>query len=318
MNESIRYRQDDVLRRRNELKEEKQLGKRYLKRSNLIENSNEIIESRTFDENANYGDRTRKQETSKCQPSKALVKPDVTTLDSLVSNTDLRENKNLTPISMVMHNQILKQLQSPNQSNLLTRLEMDLTKHDLMSLVGNNWLNDSVVEMYFSLIADRSMKGSSREMGWPTVFTMSTFFFPNLRARGYEAVRKWTKGVDIFSYEMIFFPINFRQHWSLAVADLRKKHLIYCDSLSFNKDVILDFILYYLKKECTERKKRPLDVWSFSETAVPQQENGYDCGVFCIKIAEFLSRDAQPELSQQDMRYFRKLVMWELLRGKLA
>jgi len=318
-NEKLMYREADVMRRRNELKDEKQLSKRQLKRSKSTENSNEF-ESITFDENANYGDRMRQQQpgTSECRQVKAEVKPDVTTLESLVSNTDLRENRNLSPISLVMHNQILKQLQSPNNSVLLTRLEMDLTKHDLMSLVGKNWLNDSVVEMYFSLIADRSMKRSSRERGWPTVFTMSTFFFPNLRARGYEAVRKWTKGVDIFSYEMILFPINFRQHWSLAVADLRKKHLIYCDSMGFKKDAILDFILYYLRQESQERKQRPLDDWSFSEAAVPQQENGYDCGVFCIKIAEFFSRDAQPELRQQDMRYFRKLIMWELLRGKLV
>ena len=180
--ERLRDREADVMRRRNELKEEKQLVKQHLKRSKSTENSKKLIESRTFDENANYGDLMRQQETSKCDQIKALVKPDDTALESLVSNTDLRENRNLSPISMVMHNQILKQLQSPNKSNLLTRLEMDLTKHDLMSLVGNNWLNDSVVEMFFSLIADRSLKGSSRVRGWPTVFTMSTFFFPNLRA----------------------------------------------------------------------------------------------------------------------------------------
>ena len=35
--------------------------------------------------------------------------------------------------------------------------------------------------------------------------------------KGYDMVRKWTKNVDIFEKEFLVIPINFSNHWSLAV-----------------------------------------------------------------------------------------------------
>ena len=38
--------------------------------------------------------------------------------------------------------------------------------------------------------------------------------------------------MDIFSKRFVFFPMNDNNHWTLAVADIRIKTLLYFDSLS--------------------------------------------------------------------------------------
>ena len=50
---------------------------------------------------------------------------------------------------------------------------------------------------------------------------------------------------------------------------------------------------------------------------IPQQLNGSDCGMFVCKFAEFISRDAAFTFSQQDMPYFRKRMMWEIVKDTL-
>ena len=50
---------------------------------------------------------------------------------------------------------------------------------------------------------------------------------------------------------------------------------------------------------------------------IPQQENGSDCGMFTCKFAEYLSRDADISFSQDDMPYFRKRMVYEIVRADL-
>ena len=40
---------------------------------------------------------------------------------------------------------------------------------------------------------------------------------PEAIAEGYKAVRRWTKGVDLFSKDFVFVPVNEYLHWALIV-----------------------------------------------------------------------------------------------------
>ena len=44
----------------------------------------------------------------------------------------------------------------------------------------------------------------------------------------------------------------------------------------------------------------------------PKQDNEADCRIFAYKIAEVLARDATPRFSQQDMQFYRKLMIYEI------
>lgn len=40
------------------------------------------------------------------------------------------------------------------------------------------------------------------------VYAFNTFFIPKLTETGYESVKRWTKNVDIFSYDLLIVPVS--------------------------------------------------------------------------------------------------------------
>lgn len=51
----------------------------------------------------------------------------------------------------------------------------------------------------------------------------------------------------------------------------------------------------------------------------PQQENGYDCGVFACQFLQALSRGEEDDFgfTQVDMPYLRRRMIWEIGNAKL-
>jgi sentrin-specific protease 1 len=47
---------------------------------------------------------------------------------------------------------------------------------------------------------------------------------------------------------------------------------------------------------------------------VPEQRNGYDCGVFLIVFADYLSKAAQLDFSQEDIDLFRAKIALDFSR----
>lgn len=70
-----------------------------------------------------------------------------------------------------------------------------------------------VINFYMTLLVERS-----KEEGYPAVHAFSTFFYPKLISGGYKAVRRWTRGVDLFQQDLILVPIHLRVHWALVVS----------------------------------------------------------------------------------------------------
>ena len=60
-------------------------------------------------------------------------------------------------------------------------------------------------------------------------YSFATFFYPRLAKDGYRGVQRWTKKVDLFSYNIILVPIHLGLHWTLAV---NKYKLIFYFKLS--------------------------------------------------------------------------------------
>ena len=86
---------------------------------------------------------------------------------------------------------------------------------DLDTLRGLNWLNDEIINFYLQMIVARSSNPPNEN--WAKVYAMNTFFLPKLRTSGYSLVKRWTRKVDIFSYDKIFVPVHLDVHWCLAV-----------------------------------------------------------------------------------------------------
>ena len=239
--------------------------------------------------------------------------------ESVFLDVDVRTNTEEQPkITTQMHNEIIAAL-TGEEDNVISTFNIHITKKDLYGLTGQNWINDKIVEIYMQMLAKRSLTKNSRIYGKPRVYCMSTYFFLNLIMRGYGAVERWTKDVDIFSYDIILVPIHLEMHWCVAIVDFRSPGVFYYDSMSGHNMPALTAILNYLKEEHLKKKGQELDLTKFAKDIAecPQQQNGADCGIFACKIADFISREEPVNFSQEDMQYFRKRMIWEIVKQQL-
>lgn len=207
---------------------------------------------------------------------------------------------------------------------LSAAFKLRITQRDLATLQEGGWLNDEVMNFYLSLVMERCCG----EAGQLRVYTFSTFFFPKLQGGGggqpggHGAVKRWTKSVDLFLFDVILVPLHLGVHWALAVIDFKSKTVKSFDSMGKRHDDVCSLLLLYLKEEHKAKKGREFDsakwtVRSFRASEIPQQKNGSDCGVFACKYADYIARGRPLTFKQCHMPLFRKLMMWEILNKKL-
>nr|XP_019008581.1 uncharacterized protein I206_06258 [Kwoniella pini CBS 10737]OCF47362.1 hypothetical protein I206_06258 [Kwoniella pini CBS 10737] len=117
-----------------------------------------------------------------------------------------------------------------NRSDLLFpypttgRAEVTITVGDAQRIETGEFLNDTLLE--FGL---RKMLDELNVEIQSTIHLFNSFFYERLADRskrpekdqefwpGYQSVRKWSKGKDIFEKDFIVVPINENFHWYLAV-----------------------------------------------------------------------------------------------------
>ncbi|KAI4466232.1 sentrin/sumo-specific protease [Holotrichia oblita] len=155
---------------------------------------------------------------------------------------------------------------------------------------------------------------------WPKVYAMNTFFYPKVISGGQSSVRRWTRKVDIFSYDIIAIPIHLGMHWCMSLIDFRKRRITYYDSMGSSNAKCLKALLAYLEDEHLDKKKSEFEVsdWRLTNAKdIPQQMNGSDCGMFACTFAEVLTRDAEINFSQEHMPYLRRKMVLEILENRL-
>ncbi|NXS58068.1 SENP2 protease, partial [Brachypteracias leptosomus] len=200
---------------------------------------------------------------------------------------------------------------------LSSAFKLKVTREDISTLNKLCWLNDEVIHFYLSLLVERN-----KMKGYPSVHALSTFFYPKLITEGYPAVRRWTRGTDLFKHHFILVPIHLRVHWALVAIDMRKKTIKYYDSLGGNGDEICKTLWQYLQEESREKRNVELVIseWtlhSMKPQEIPQQSNSSDCGVFICRYADCIIRDLPITFTQKHMPYFRRKMVWEIIHQKL-
>jgi len=85
------------------------------------------------------------------------------------------------------------------------------------------------------------------------------------------------------------------------------------DSDSFAEQQFND-VLTYLAMEAAAKNTtfNVLEYTRHHHPFSPRQNNTFDCGVFLCKTAEFISRGAQLHYSQEEIPYYRQIMMWEI------
>merc|ERR1719458_2191663 len=128
---------------------------------------------------------------------------------------------------------------------LVTAHRISITGEDLQTLEGLNWLNDNIVNFYMAMVEARSTTNKNL----PSTYSFSTFFYPRLQEVGHQGVARWTRNVDIFSYDLLLMPIHLGMHWCLAAVDLRHMTINYYDSMGGNNSECLAELNDYLHDE---------------------------------------------------------------------
>jgi hypothetical protein len=156
----------------------------------------------------------------------------------------------------------------------------------------------------------------------------STFFFAKLLndendRYEYNNVRKWTRKIDIFSADKVLIPINLTNtHWTMLVFYMLLKEIHYYDSMSGNGDRYINYGLRWLADEIMDKKGIAIDINEWTqfqqEVHVPQQHNGYDCGMFVLMCARAIAYN-QPFSSyhQRDVPRYRSMIGRHILQGSL-
>ena len=175
----------------------------------------------------------------------------------------------------------------------------------------------------FNSYLDLIQKRSQDNPNLPQVHCFNTNFLSTFFSRGYKAVRRWTKKVDIFQKDILIIPCHVSSnHWTLAAVDFSKKTIIYYDSMGSKDYGLLCRVATYLNQESWDKRKLKFDLpgWKMFclEKRSPQQTNNYDCGVFAMVTAELISRKEKISFSQDDIQAYRKQIYSELFNGKLC
>ncbi|KYO44117.1 sentrin-specific protease 1 isoform B [Alligator mississippiensis] len=157
--------------------------------------------------------------------------------------------KEFPEITEEMEKEIRSVFRGGNQDEVLSEaFRLTITRKDIQTLNHLNWLNDEIINFYMNLLMERS-----KEKGLPTVHAFNTFFFTKIKTAGYQAVKRWTKKVDIFSVDILLVPIHLGVHWCLAVVDFRKKTITYYDSMGGRNTEACSILLRLLLVDCTGR-----------------------------------------------------------------
>ncbi|CAN1281049.1 Ubiquitin-like-specific protease ESD4 [Linum perenne] len=162
---------------------------------------------------------------------------------------------------------------------------IDITGEILQCLSPGAWLNDEVINVYLELLKEREKREPKKFL---KCHFCNTFFYKKvhyiqLAGGGYKAVKRWTT-----ERKLGYFLFD-------------------CEKAR-----------YYIE-EVKDKSKVDIDIseWEFEfPEDLPEQLNGYDCGMFMIKYADFYSRGLDLCFSQENMQYFRQRTAKEILRLK--
>ena len=126
-------------------------------------------------------------------------------------------------------------------------------------------------------------------LSWNTTLLYHTCFFGTISSFDCSKVQRWTRKLNVFTKDKLFFPVNKRNnHWVLVVLCFSLKTITYYDSMSQDGMLYLQAVRCWVGDEAKDKKKNSdppvyFHDWTLVNNPdnVPQQHNSSDCGVFC-------------------------------------
>lgn len=89
--------------------------------------------------------------------------------------------------------------------------------------------------------------------------------------------------------------------------------------MSFSEVQFFEHMRRYMDEESQDKLGQPFDFTDWTDVTsndCPKQRNGYDCGMFALKFADYRTRDKKFTFTQDHLQYFRQRGTWEITQGK--
>ena len=143
---------------------------------------------------------------------------------------------------------------------------------DLERLDDGQFLNDNLIDFYLKYLQKEQMTAEAAR----SVHLFNTHFYTSLTKtdRGqkinYEAVKKWTRGIDLFSHDFVIVPINEMSHWYVAI--ICNLPALKRNAPSLGGDLEVEEVAQIGEKESAE--VQPLEDDSVVEVPAPLESNG--------------------------------------------
>ncbi|PHT96401.1 hypothetical protein BC332_34673 [Capsicum chinense] len=175
---------------------------------------------------------------------------------------------------------------------------MDLSPDSISRLLLGQRLTGEVINAYFDLLQKRADHGEK-----PCIKTFDTFVWIAFKNFGFKAITDRLKNTDLSAIDLLLIPHHSieRQHWSLAVADLRSRAIIWFDSYFDDCVKGISDLRSILQQLFPKEDVTSWPAWMAASPKQPQK-NYTDCGVYTCVFAEAVSRKAEIRLSPKQLR----------------
>jgi sentrin-specific protease 7 len=126
--------------------------------------------------------------------------------------------RSVTPPRWTQHNDLTSWRHPVVYPPLPALRRVTIDKEDIGRLDEGEFLNDTILSFALREI-EESMPPQRRE----EIYMFNTFFYTALstklgrKAFNFEAVKTWTRKIDIFKYPFVVVPINVSLHWFVAI-----------------------------------------------------------------------------------------------------
>merc|ERR1712226_850620 len=213
---------------------------------------------------------------------------------------------------------IARNLNSGISSDILSNNGfLALSRQDFRTLTGKNHINDKIIDEYLHLIQRRSQLPGNKK-----VVVLPCHAYSWLEEnfdRNFGIVVGWLKE-DVRTADVVFAPINAREHWSLITFYPSDNRIIYTDSIigSRRSSKAPKIMSRFFSRLYENHYERPINISSKIDHQASVQANSYDCGIFLCANAELMSRELVARPKQEDMTRFRSQMIADLLKGSLG
>lgn len=146
---------------------------------------------------------------------------------------------------------------------------------------NTSWINDVIIGFYFDYLNEKYKDSTTRML----------FIGPELTQllkMQDSTVHELLEPLDAINYDYVFFAVNNCEtnaaggsHWSLLIYSRNESGFFHCDSMRYTNRLSAKMLVKKLKNYFFPKQHS-----IYVEISSPQQNNGYDCGLYVLCVAD--------------------------------